>query len=117
MMPSPSVLRAFAQTSITTQLDIASRVRHMQNHDYVLFDKDFHRVSVTRVGNYRVEIDTMGRKGVLCRAAQDNFTFAEYLEFAKTDPIYSDIKVLNDKVYLTAKAIIKTTIDDDLLLK
>jgi hypothetical protein len=108
--PSFETLSQFAQTSISTQLDIANRVRQMQNRDYVLFDKDFHRVSVVRVGNYRVEVDTFGRQGILCRAAQDRFTCKEYLYYLQRDPIMSDVKVIGDKVFLTAKSAARSTL-------
>lgn len=118
--PSNAKLHAFAQSCINVQLDIAHRVRRLQNADYVLFDANYHRTSVIRIGNYRVDVDAFNRKAVMCRAANESFTFEDYHYFIKQHPLYKSIKIVDDKAYLTAKPHVRSTIqsasdsDDDL---
>lgn len=116
--PSNNKLHAFAQSCINVQLDIANRVRRLQNADYVLFDANYHRTSVVRIGNYRVEVDAYNRKAVMCRAANESFTFDDYHYFIKQNPLYKSIKIVDEKAFLPAKPHVRSAIitfdsDDD----
>lgn len=102
-----SVLYDFVVCSLKTQVDIAKRVRDIQNADYILFDPSFRRTHRIRIGDYRVEVDAMGRKAVTCAAAKEVFDFEDYWQVVK-DFGCDDIILHGRCIALRAKPVIKS---------
>lgn len=94
-----TTLLAFAHQSIQAQIDIACKVRDLQNDTYILFDSSFVTDHTTRVGDFRVQVDSSGRKAVLSMAAQSQFTLMDYLYFAQ-QIAPAQIYVVDSIVYL-----------------
>lgn len=82
VLPAHSLLE-FARCSISAQIDIAVKVRDIQNDTYILFDRSFETVRTVRVGDFRVQVDDVDRRAVLSVAAQSAFSFYDYLYFAQ----------------------------------
>ncbi|QLJ83502.1 ORF5 [Broome virga-like virus 1] len=108
-MPSipASVLYDFVVCSLKTQVDIAKRVRDIQNADYILFDPSFRRTHRIRIGDYRVEVDAMGRKAVTCAAAKEVFDVDDYWQIVREFDC-EDIILHHRCIALRAKPVVKS---------
>lgn len=102
-----SVLRHFVVCCLKTQVDIAHRVRDIQNADYILFDPSFRRTHHIRIGDYRVEVDALGRKAITSAAAKEAFDSSDYWAFVSK---FDDAEIIKNKecIALLAKPIIKS---------
>lgn len=82
----------FIQSTIDKQVEVAEKVREIDNRDRILFDSHFVTSNYKLYGNFRVEVDRSGREAILSSGAQKCFSIDYYYSFVFDKPSVARVK-------------------------
>lgn len=81
-----SMDRCFVAKSITQQINIAKRIRDIDNKPRFLFSKHFVAVRSVKIGEFDVLVDANGAQAVFSDPANACFTCEYYFSYVKQNP-------------------------------
>lgn len=105
-----SMDRCFVADSISQQVNLAKRIRDIENKPRYLFCKHFVPIRTIKVGGFDVLVDSNGAEAVFSHSANACFTAEYYYRFISGDP---DIVHSMDAIILRAITLPPTQVDLD----
>lgn len=93
--------KLFVEATLMKQLELARRVRDVQNAERVLFGNFVPVPAMAMmIDKIRVDVDRYGRQGLLCAGAQKAFDFQTYMSYMSAQ---KDVVIKGDVIVLLKK--------------